>query len=66
VRIELDEQAWRLVLACLAKSPWEVANPLIMEIGRQMQAQTPAAAGIPPLPENVNQARRGNAGDAEH
>jgi hypothetical protein len=53
--IELDEQAWRAVLALLAKGPWEQANPLIMAIGAQMQAQT--AQGVQPRP-------RGNSGEA--
>jgi hypothetical protein len=42
--IQLDEQGWRAVLTLLAKGPWEQANPLIMEIGRQMQAQSVQAA----------------------
>ena len=62
MRIELEEQAWRQVLAHLARGPWADVNPLIMEIGRQMQAQT-AGAAMPPLhPEEVAQAHRGNSG----
>jgi hypothetical protein len=57
MRIELSEQAWQQVLAILAQAPWQAANPLIMEIGRQMQAQTAAAVDA----ANVN--RRGNSGD---
>ena len=66
LRIELQEEVWRQVLACIAKQPWEIANPLIMAIGQQMQAQTPAAAGL--ADPTVNQAgpRRGNSADAEH
>jgi len=57
MRIDLEEQAWRQVLALLALAPWAQANPLIMAIGAQMQAQTPAAQAAP------NQAgRRGNSG----
>jgi hypothetical protein len=41
MRIELDEQSWRQVLAILAQAPWQAANPLIMAIGSQMQAQAP-------------------------
>ena len=57
MRIELTEEQWRQVLACLAETPWKVSNGLIMAIGAQMQAQTPAAqAGFGGL-------SRGNSGD---
>jgi hypothetical protein len=59
MRIELDEQTWRQVLACLAKSPWEVANPLIMAIGAQMQAQQQS-------PQMQPVANRGNSGGVGH
>jgi|HubBroStandDraft_2_1064218.scaffolds.fasta_scaffold02197_12 hypothetical protein len=54
MRIELDEPEWRQVLAVLAQAPWQVANPLIMKIGAQMQAQPDERAAA---------AKRGNGVD---
>lgn len=39
MRIELEPDEWQRVLAVLAQAPWSTANPLIMKIGAQMQAQ---------------------------
>ena len=57
MKVELTEEQWRQVIACLAETPWKVSNPLIMAIGGQMQAQTAqgAAPGPPAQP-------RGNSG----
>ena len=59
MQISLDEQVWGQVLACLAKSPWEIANPLIMAIGEQMRQQKEAQASA------QAQVRRGNGLDEQ-
>jgi hypothetical protein len=48
MRIELPEEQWRQVLAILAQASWQAANPLIMEIGQQMQAQATGSVRGPP------------------
>lgn len=40
--IELSDQEWQQVLAILATAPWRDANPLLMKIGQQLQAQAGA------------------------
>jgi hypothetical protein len=55
MRIELDEPEWRQILAVLAQAPWQIANPLIMKIGAQMQAQ--------PDERLAGAAKRGNGAD---
>ena len=54
--IELTEEQWRTVLACLAKQPWEVSNGLILAIGGQMQRQAASS-------QNVPTTAKGNSGD---
>ena len=42
IEVRLDNEEWQRVLAILAQAPWSAANPLIMKIGQQLQAQTAA------------------------
>jgi hypothetical protein len=46
MRIDLEEAVWRNVLACLAEAPWKVSNPLIMEIGAQLQRQAASSGNV--------------------
>lgn len=57
--INLEENAWRQVLAILARASWQEANSLIMAIGEQMQRQ---AAGLAGQPQPLKQAG-GNSGE---
>jgi hypothetical protein len=43
--VDLEDAEWRQVLAILAQAPWNVANPLIMKIGQQLQAAQPKPDG---------------------
>lgn len=44
--VNLPEETWQRVLAILATGPWQAVNPIIMELGRQLQAQS-VPAGAP-------------------
>jgi hypothetical protein len=52
--VTLEDQEWQQVLALLSDAPWRVANPLLMKIGQQLQAQRamqskqPTEVGITP------------------
>lgn len=66
--VVLEQNEWQQTLAilCNAQGPginWQVVNPLVMKIGQQLQAQTPAA-GIGPSPY-ANQSLPGNGLDPE-
>jgi hypothetical protein len=37
--VELNDGEWQAVLAMMALAPWRDANPLLMKIGQQLQAQ---------------------------
>jgi hypothetical protein len=39
IEVRLTVEQWQQVLAILVQAPWATANPLIMAIGQQMQAQ---------------------------
>jgi hypothetical protein len=43
IEIKLSLEQWQQVLAILAQAPWATANPLIMTIGQQLQAQAAIA-----------------------
>ena len=60
--VDLPEETWQRVLAILATGPWQAVNPIIMELGRQLQAQSPGAQarGLDPM---VNQAGPPNGAD---
>ena len=60
MRIELEEQEWRQVLAVLSQAPWNVANPLIMAIGEQLRAAQ--ASGEPSRPRGNGAAEAPPAG----
>jgi hypothetical protein len=47
--VELSEQKWQQVLGMISLAPWRDANPLLMEIGAQLQAQQPR----PPTTEEL-------------
>lgn len=38
--VQLDAEEWQKVMAIVASAPWNVANPLLMKIGEQLQRQT--------------------------
>lgn len=56
--VELTEQEWQQLMALLAEAPWRVANPLLMRIGQQLNAQTtpkqPAPRADGPYQEKHN------------
>ena len=56
--VELDTNKWGQVMSILADAPWKIANPLLMEIGEQLRAQssTPAQS-IAPAPEDSKRTR---------
>jgi hypothetical protein len=37
--VELEDQEWQQVLGLISEGPWRAANPLLMKIGAQLQAQ---------------------------
>jgi hypothetical protein len=37
--VELTEAEWNQVISVLAQAPWNVANPLLVRITQQLQAQ---------------------------
>lgn len=37
--VDLDPQEWQQVMAMISSAPWRDANPLLMKIGQQLQAQ---------------------------
>ena len=37
--VELEAQEWQQVMAMISSAPWRDANPLLMKIGAQLQAQ---------------------------
>lgn len=37
--VELDEEEWKQVMGIIAQAPWSIANPLLMKLGAQLQAQ---------------------------
>lgn len=43
--VDLDQESWNRVLACLSEIPWKISNPLIMAIGEQLRTQTPRPNG---------------------
>ena len=50
IGVQLEAQQWNVVLAILARAPWQEANPLIMAIAeqvRQANAGPPVVTGRP-------------------
>ena len=45
IAVNLDQDRWNQVLACLAEIPWKIATPLIMAIGEQLRPQAEAGTG---------------------
>lgn len=37
--VDLSHDEWQQVMTLLSDGPWRVANPLLMKIGAQLQAQ---------------------------
>jgi hypothetical protein len=38
-KIEMEDDEWQRVMACIALAPWRDANPLLMKIGEQLREQ---------------------------
>ena len=55
--IQLADEEWQQVMAIIANAPWRDANPLLMKIGAQLQAQSPSGSGIR-LDTNSKEARQ--------
>ena len=49
MNIELNDEEVNTVMRVLSSAPWNVANPLMMKIGKQLAEQMPAQgnAGAP-------------------
>jgi len=62
--VDLGEQEWQQVLNILATAPWNVANPLLMRIGQQLQSQRDAPPPAPPA--DVQRSASGNGKEARH
>lgn len=41
-QVEMTDGEWQAVLGILSSAPWRDANPLMMKIGAQIQAQQAA------------------------
>lgn len=39
--VHLSEKEWQQVMGLISLAPWRDANPLLMKIGQQLQAQSP-------------------------
>jgi hypothetical protein len=54
--VDLTEAEWNQVMGALAQAPWNVANPLLVRISQQLQAQktampmATASDGLDPIP----------------
>lgn len=46
--VSLSDKDWAQVMAILSTAPWRDANPLLMEIGRQLQSQVQNQVKPPP------------------
>jgi hypothetical protein len=49
VAVTLNVNTWNVVLSVISKAPWEVADPLIQEIRRQIATSLEPQAGAAPL-----------------
>ena len=45
--VELTDNEWGQVMSIIGDAPWKQANPLLMKIGQQLQAQALAGPGQP-------------------
>jgi hypothetical protein len=60
ITVELDEREWQAAMGLIALGPWREANPLLMKIGAQLQAQDVSGARqTPPLSGNTREAGHG-------
>lgn len=59
--VDLTKQEWDMVMAVLAKAPWDVANPLLMKIGGQLQ-QAQALDGARDHAEKVARLMQADSG----
>ena len=41
--VELSDNEWGQVMSIIGDAPWKQANPLLMKIGQQLQAQAMVA-----------------------
>jgi hypothetical protein len=42
--VDLSKQEWDQIIAVLVEVPWRIANPLLLKITPQLQAQQPPSA----------------------
>ena len=49
MKIELDNQAWQVVLTVLSRAPFSEVAPIINSIMQQAQSQEPSAPARPAL-----------------
>jgi hypothetical protein len=64
--VELSDQKWQQVLGMISLAPWRDANPLLMEIGAQLQRQQPAPATNTPMTTERAWAADGNSKEVRH
>lgn len=51
IAVQLEKDEWDRVMGIIAQAPWNVANPLLMKIGQQVQAHQGQQAKTDPLQE---------------
>ena len=59
--VELSDNEWGQVMSIIGDAPWKTANPLLMKIGQQLQAQV-MPRNQPPQDIHVG----GNSQEASH
>ena len=47
--VELTDNEWGQVMSIIGDAPWKTANPLLMKIGQQLQAQITTANQTQPI-----------------
>jgi len=58
--VELSNEKWQWLINVLAeKLTWKEANPILMEIGQQLQAQHQAASNPPNIALQTNSTNSG-------
>jgi len=62
--VSMTTEEWNLVLAIIAKAPWETANPLLLKMGEQLRAQ--ALAVGPQNRTTADEVREERRDEPEH
>ena len=62
--VELNDNEWGQVMSIIGDAPWKQANPLLMKIGQQLQAQAMMVA-TPPRQDQEPRAS-GNGQEINH